>query len=501
MSMKTLQGLGWKWCANGVVLCVQIDGKKLSVFVPLNRVWHEFHTELAKAGAPLPAVVGAEISVGGLFSSIAHAVSSVSHAVTHNAITKAAGNVANTAASYAQHAIGKIPVVGPLANTITHLTMMPASIAEQLANGGRIDRVAMGSLKSALKDVKQVAPYATTVLAMVPGVGTGLSGAIGAGLALASGQNITQALEAGLKNALPGGAIAAQAFDVASAAMQGKPIDQIALAALPISPQARQALSDGINAAKDLAAGKNVSQALVDAATHQLPPALQKAVQVGAAIGHAKNLQGAVGAVSQAATLAANMASGQAASAMLRMLPKGSPVPAHLATAIAAANKAHAVVVNAQQQAQSGHAPSANLLGALRLHAAVNPPQRPNIARGGAKLVRPRYHSQPAATAPALHVGAPLHHLASHALAVRANHHNHPETHPVGARFEVMVSNHRMHPHTYGGQRILCPPGENSTCTPAPTVGAPFSSIFARERPRIFAPMAQPHHRHHHAVR
>lgn len=493
MSMKTLQGLGWKWCANGVVLCVQIDGKKQCVFVPLNRVWHEFHTALAAAGAPLPAVVGQEITVGGLFSSIAHAVKGVTHAVTHNALTKAAGNIANTAASYAEHAVGKIPVVGPLSNTIAHLATMPASIAEQLAAGGRIDRVAMNSLKSSLKDVKQIAPYATTVLALVPGVGTGLSGAIGAGLALASGQNITQALEAGLRSALPGGELAGKAFDVASAAMQGKPIDQIALAALPISPQARQALSDGINAARDLASGKNVSQALVDAATHQLPPALQKAVQVGAALGHAKNLQGAVGAVSQAATLASHLASGQAADAMLKMLPRGASAPPHLAQAVALANKAHAVIAHAQQQAAAGHAPSANLIGALVLHNKVNPPQRTNVTRGGARFVRPRYHTQPAATPAALHVGAPLHHLASHAIATRANHHNHPQTHPVGALFEASVHAHRCN-HAHHGHHGHRHPMQ----APAPTVSGPFNafSVFARERPRIFAPVAQPH-RHH----
>lgn len=490
MSMQTLQGLGWQWRQNGVVLCVKIDGKTQQVFVPLNRVWHDFHTELAAVGCPLRAAVGEEISVGGLFSSIAHAVKGVAHAVTHNAITRAAGKVASTATSYASHAIGKIPVVGPLANTVAHLASIPAGVAEQLANGGRIDRVALGSLKSALADVKAVAPYATTVLSLVPGVGTGLSGAIGAGLALASGQNITAALEAGLRGALPGGELAGKAFDVASAAMQGRPIDQIALAALPITPAARQALADGIHVARDLASGKKVSQAVVDAATHQLPPAIQKAVQIGAAIGHAKNLQGAVGAVSQAATLASNVASGAAAHAIASQLPRGVPMPPHLAAAINLANKAHAVIAHAQQSAAQGHAPSANLLGALKLHQAVNPPSLPSAAKGGPRRFRPRYHSTPAASAPpAPAVGAPLHHLALHALATRANHHNHPATHPIGARFESLVHAHRMH-RMHG-----------HTFQAAPAVG----SFMAVRRP-IFSPMpvAQPnrrHHHHHHVVR
>lgn len=489
MSMQTLQGLGWQWRQNGVVLCLQIDGKKQCVFVPLNRVWHEFHTELAKAGVHLPATVGAEISVGGLFSSIAHAVKGVTHAVTHNAITNAAAKVANTAASYAEHAVGKIPVVGPLANTVAHLASIPAGVAEQLAAGGRIDRVAMNSLKSALKDVKQVAPYATTVLSLVPGVGSGLSGAIGAGLALASGQNITAALEQGLRNAMPGGALAAKAFDVASAAMQGKPIDQIALAALPITPAARQALADGINVAKDLAAGKHVTQAIVDAATHQLPPQIAKAVQIGAAIGHAKNLQSAVGAVSQAATLATNVQSGYAAQALLKQLPPGTPQPLDLMHAVKKAVEAQAVIAHAQQNAAT-HAPSANLIGALNLHNKVNPPNRTNLSRGGAKLVRPRYHTQPAATAPAATVGAPLHHLAHHALATRAAHHNHPVTHPVGARFEQFVNAHRR--NSNGAFNPHRP-----SMLPPPAAATVPNRSFMAPRARIFAPMVQPHHRHH----
>ena len=102
--MKTLSGLGWHWCENGVVLCVKLDdGQPMCVFVPLNRVWHEFHKELGAVGAPLQAYVGEEISVSGLFSGISHALSRAGHAATH-AISRAASGVARTATNYAEHA-------------------------------------------------------------------------------------------------------------------------------------------------------------------------------------------------------------------------------------------------------------------------------------------------------------------------------------------------------------------------------------------------------------
>ena len=75
----------------------------MCVFVPLNRVWHEFHKELGAVGAPLQAYVGEEISVSGLFSGISHALSRAGHAATH-AIGRAASGVARTATNYAEHA-------------------------------------------------------------------------------------------------------------------------------------------------------------------------------------------------------------------------------------------------------------------------------------------------------------------------------------------------------------------------------------------------------------
>jgi hypothetical protein len=250
--LKTLTGVGWQWRTDGVLVRLCIDGQCTDVLVPLKSVYHCFAKSLADAGAPMPPVVGGVVTISGLFSGIAHAVSSVAHGITHNAITKAAGSVVSTAVHTVTHnpltaaagaVLSHIPVAGPLVKSVANLVATPLNVAEGLAKGGRIDRVAMANLKSSLASVKQIAPYAQLVLSAVPGVGTGLSGAIGAGLALASGQNISDALVAGVRSALPGGPLAAAAFDVAHAAMQGKPITQIALNALPISPAQKRGAS------------------------------------------------------------------------------------------------------------------------------------------------------------------------------------------------------------------------------------------------------------------
>jgi hypothetical protein len=441
MSMKTLAGLGWEWRQDGVVLCVQLQGGEVQrVFVPLNRVWHEFSKELAAVGCPLPPAVAGAPSVSGLFSGIAHIAKSAVHAVTHNAITKAASSVASTAANYASHAISKIPVVGPLAKSVASLVTMPLNVAEQLAAGGRIDRVAMNSLKSSLASVKQIAPYAQLVLSAVPGVGTGLSGAIGAGLALASGQNITDALTAGIRGALPGGPIAAAAFDVAHAAMQGKPIDQIALNALPIAPAAKQALTQGISVAKDLAAGKKVSQTLVDAATHALPADLQKAVQIGAAVAHAKNLQGAVGSLTHAADLTAKFQAGTAAATAIQALRPGASVPPHLTAAVKQGLAAHAAVTKAVANAQAGHPASKQLVTALQVHKAHS--LTAPVVRNG-RSVRPRYHTTPASSSPPT-VGAFWPAFAQRAVQARAQHVPHPQATPIAASFANLVAHHAM---------------------------------------------------------
>jgi hypothetical protein len=155
------------------------------------------------------------------------------------------------------------------------------------------------------------------VLSGVPGVGQGISAGIGGALALASGQPINEALMAAVRSAVPGGPMAQSAFSVAADVVQGKPVDVVALNALPIGPTEKAALLRGLSAAKQLAAGQRVDQVLIDQAMRSLPPAAQKAVQVGVALAHAKTLQQATkSAASGAMALAsANSAGVRAAQA------------------------------------------------------------------------------------------------------------------------------------------------------------------------------------------
>src|SRR5271168_2343488 len=119
--------------------------------------------------------------------------------------------------------IGKIPVIGKPLHAIFDLGAMgilgPALTLGNVIDGERIDKAVLGTLKQELQDVKAIAPYVETVIAFVPGIGPGVAGALGAGLALASGQSITKALEEGVKDAIPGGAIAVAIYQVTKTAV------------------------------------------------------------------------------------------------------------------------------------------------------------------------------------------------------------------------------------------------------------------------------------------
>ncbi len=190
--------------------------------------------------------------------------------------------------------VKNIPVLGGIVGAVNNLALLPINVTQQVLEGGRLDKVALANFKSALKDVATVGPWIQTVISFVPGIGTGISAAIGAGLALAEGKSLSDAMVAGLKGALPGGPAVQMAFSVAKAAIERKPFDQIAIAALPISDQQKKLLSQGMSAVKDIAYGKNVAQSIVDNAIKSLPPEYAKAIQIGMAVGHAKSLQEAV---------------------------------------------------------------------------------------------------------------------------------------------------------------------------------------------------------------
>jgi len=154
--------------------------------------------------------------------------------------------------------IGKVPIAGKVLQAASKVFTAPVSIAASIASGERLDHVAVGALKDQLKTVKAIAPYAATVVSFVPGIGTGVAAAISAGAALAEGQSISEAAEAAIRGALPGGALATAGFD----------------------------------AAVRIAKGQNVSQAALESARNLIPPgAGQQAFDIGLAVVTGKKLQ------------------------------------------------------------------------------------------------------------------------------------------------------------------------------------------------------------------
>jgi hypothetical protein len=157
-------------------------------------------------------------------------------------------------------ATSSIPVLGDVTRIVSNASSAPLNLANSIASGARIDRAVMGHLKAELKNVKEAAPYAQMVVSIVPGVGPGVSAAIGAGVALAEGKTIDEIAKAAIRGAIPGGPLAVAAFDTAL----------------------------------KVAAGENVAQSVLEGARSQLPAAAQKAYDIGLAVVTGEKIQTAL---------------------------------------------------------------------------------------------------------------------------------------------------------------------------------------------------------------
>ena len=215
-----------------------------------------------------------ELGVDGFFDSVVKVVTSPVRAIAKGASSagKAAGKAVGGAiktASDAADAIGKaagnIPVLGDATRLVTDAAASPLKLAKSIASGTRIDRALVKSIKDQVRIVREAAPYAQTVLSVVPGVGSGVSAAIGAGVALAEGRSIDEAAKAALRSAIPGGPVAVAGFDAALKVAQGKNVGQAALesARALVPPEARSAFDVGLA----VVTGENIQTALVQGFT------------------------------------------------------------------------------------------------------------------------------------------------------------------------------------------------------------------------------------------
>lgn len=239
---------------------------------------------------------------GGLFGHIGHLISNAAKSAGH-AIGKAEHSVANGVGTVTK-AVTKIPIVGaPLKTIYTasfHAVTGPARLVADVAQGKRIDRAFMSKLKENVQDAKAVGPYAQTVLSVVPGVGTGVSAALGAGLALANGQSIDKALLEGISSSLPGGPMAKAALNAAvtgiHAAATGSRFDIEAAGKSALGSVLPHAAMAGVDMAAKLVHGQPLDKAITESAVNMLPvdqkvkDALHTASQVSIDLAHGKKI-------------------------------------------------------------------------------------------------------------------------------------------------------------------------------------------------------------------
>jgi hypothetical protein len=170
-------------------------------------------------------------------------------------VQKAIAPIAKTVSSAAQTLVNGVRKYNPVA-----LAKVAAIKAKALAGDIKnsvifktLSAVASKALAPALTVIKSVVgpvlPYVQSVLSFVPGVGTGISAALGAAQALADGRPIDEAIIAGAKSAIPGGPLAQMAFDSAWGLAHGRPIDSSVLSAMRAqlpTPFAQRAFDTGL---------------------------------------------------------------------------------------------------------------------------------------------------------------------------------------------------------------------------------------------------------------
>ena len=146
------------------------------------------------------------------------AVSDVGHAVSDagKAISHVASDVGH-AVDHAVHDVGK--AVGDTTKWIGHAIQHPDQAISEAANW--IVHAAKDVGNFIGHNIVAIVQLVQIGVSFIPGIGEGLSAAIGVGLALAEGKSITDALIAGALSALPGGPLVSMAASIAAEAITG----------------------------------------------------------------------------------------------------------------------------------------------------------------------------------------------------------------------------------------------------------------------------------------
>jgi hypothetical protein len=190
----------------------------------------------------------------------------------------------------------KVPLAGPVLHGTLGLAAGPLKLADSIVSGQRLDKALVSNLKSNIAAIREVAPAAQMLVSSVPGIGGGISGAIGIAGAIADGRPVTDALKQGIKDAIPGGPLAKSAFSLTEKVVSGENVLKAGLSsvvsAVPgLPPDAQKALATALPMVQALAAGKRIDAVALKALQDRLPPEVQKAVILGTAVAQGQNIQ------------------------------------------------------------------------------------------------------------------------------------------------------------------------------------------------------------------
>jgi len=224
------------------------------------------------------AASGVAKAAGGIAKGIGKGVNAIGKVVPLSTLTSA---IANTPMGFAVRAgLGAVSAAASGRNVFqgalrsvasTPLTRFAIDTGAGVARGENILKAAQKAGQAGIADVRESLRFAAMVAPFVPGIGTGAAAALAAANALASGERISDALIAAARNAVPGGALAQTAFDMAANLAKGKKLSEAVLDAarsrLPGGPAAKAAFDSGLALAK----GKSLQDSLIAGGGRLLP--------------------------------------------------------------------------------------------------------------------------------------------------------------------------------------------------------------------------------------